>query len=59
MTIRIEEPDRVHTFVLPRHLTKDQARNLFFEQIKPRALVVERFTYHPSTGLVQVTECRP
>ncbi len=59
MKVEVQEPHRFHTFPLPRGLTKDQARNIFFQHVKPKALDVDHFTYNPRNGLVQVTECRP
>ena len=42
--------------LMPKGLSKDQARNYFNTHIKPRSYRYARFAYDPRTGLVETIE---
>lgn len=42
--------------LIPKGLSKDQARNYFNEHVKPRGYKYAHFGYNPRTGLVETIE---
>jgi hypothetical protein len=48
------DPERyVHHWVLPRGLTRDQAREYFLRHVKPRNFEITRFIYDAKTGIAK------